>query len=282
MVINANNYKFDCRVSGNIKDELVIFLHGFPETSFMYKDLIKDISDSGYYCIAPNLRGYSEGARPHGKNNYTMDKLVNDVLEMINHTGKDKLHLIGHDWGAVIGWQIAHDYPNKLLSWTALSVPHTNSFFNAIINDKEQKKKSYYMWLFQIPILPEFCLKFMNLKILRGLWSHHSTQEINDYTQILKQKGALTAAVNYYRANFKLKRLAKKGEILGDIHVPTLFIWGKYDTSVGSTAAKNCSSYIKADYHFLELKTDHWIIQKKYIEAKNSILEHLNNNKVSN
>ena len=143
MVINANNYKFDCRVSGNIKDELVILLHGFPETSYMYKDLIKDISDSGYYCIAPNLRGYSEGARPQGKNNYTLDKLVNDVLEMINHTGKDKLHIIGHDWGAVIGWQIAHDHPNKLLSWTALSVPHTNSFFNAILNDKEQKKKSW-------------------------------------------------------------------------------------------------------------------------------------------
>ena len=282
MVINANNYKFDCRVSGSIKDELVILLHGFPETSYMYKDLIKDISDSGYYCIAPNLRGYSEGARPQGRDNYTLDKLVNDVLSMINHTGKDKIHLIGHDWGAVIGWQIAHDHPNKLLSWTALSVPHTNSFFNAILNDKEQKKKSYYMWLFQIPILPEFCLKFMNLKILRGLWSFHSKQEINDYTQILKQKGALTAAVNYYRANLKLKRIAKKGEILGDIHVPTLFIWGKYDTSVGSTAAKNCSAYIKADYHFLELKTDHWIIQKKYIEAKNSILDHLNSNKVSN
>jgi pimeloyl-ACP methyl ester carboxylesterase len=282
MVINANNYKFDCRVSGNIKDELVILLHGFPETSYMYKDLIKDISDSGYYCIAPNLRGYSEGARPQGRDNYTLDKLVNDVLEMINHTGKEKLHLIGHDWGAVIGWQIAHDYPNKLLSWTALSVPHTNSFFNAILNDKEQKKKSYYMWLFQIPILPEFCLKFMNLKILRGLWSYHSKQEINDYTQTLKQKGALTAALNYYRANFKLKRLAKKGQILGDIHVPTLFIWGKHDTSVGSSAAKNSYAYIKADYQFLELKTDHWIIQKKYNEAKNSILEHLNSNKVSN
>ena len=122
----------------------------------------------------------------------------------------------------------------------------------------------------------------MNLKILRGLWSHHSTEEINDYTQILKQKGALTAAVNYYRANFKLKKLAKKRRILGDIHVPTLFIWGKYDTSVGSSSAKNCSAYIKADYQFLELKTDHWIIQKKYKEAKNSILEHLNSNKVSN
>ena len=124
MVINANNYKFDCRVSGNIKDELVIFLHGFPETSFMYKDLIKDISDSGYYCIAPNLRGYSEGARPHGKNNYTLDKLVNDVLEMINHTGKDKLHLIGHDWGAPIVWNTAALNSSRISAVAGLSVPY--------------------------------------------------------------------------------------------------------------------------------------------------------------
>jgi pimeloyl-ACP methyl ester carboxylesterase len=276
--IKVSNFIFDCRVSGNSSDELVILLHGFPETSFMYEPLIKDLSSLGYYCIAPNLRGYSGGARPKGKRNYTLDKLVEDVMAIAKTTGKEKFHLIGHDWGAAIGWHIAHDHEASLLSWTALSVPHTQSFFNAILYDKEQRKKSYYMWLFQLPLLPELSLKFMNMRVLRKLWTEHSPQEVEDYIRILKEKGALSASLHYYRANFKLKKRAKKGTLLGDIDVPTLYLWGKEDLAVGYAGANNCYKHIKGDYTFLALDSDHWLVQRSYTQVKTAISAHLYKN----
>ena len=143
--IEIDNLIFDCRISGNEEDELVILLHGFPESSFMYRELMEDLSELGYYCIAPNLRGYSAGARPSGKTNYTIDKLSKDVIDIAHFTGRDKFHLIGHDWGSAIGWQVVHDNPHAVLSWTGLSVPHTQSFFEAIMNDEDQKERSNYI-----------------------------------------------------------------------------------------------------------------------------------------
>lgn len=140
--IKIGHLEFNCRVCGNEDNELVLLLHGFPESSFMYRELIEDLSSNNYYCIAPNLRGYSEGARPKGKQNYVIEKLVKDVMEIAKKTGKDKFHLIGHDWGSAIGWQLVHDYPNNILSWTGMAVPHLQSFFEAVLKDKDQKEKS--------------------------------------------------------------------------------------------------------------------------------------------
>ena len=231
--IKIKNLIFDCRVSGNEKNELIILLHGFPESSFMYRKLMEELSVLGYYCIAPNLRGYSGGARPSGKKHYTIDKLAKDVLDIAQSSDRDKFHLIGHDWGSAIGWQIVHDNPNAILSWTGLSVPHTQSFFEAILNDKDQKEKSKYLKLFQWPIIPEFKMKSNDFEVLRKLWTAQSKEEIEDYLSILKEKKAVTAMLNYYRANNKLLKRAGNEQILGNIHVPTLFIWGENDIAVG-------------------------------------------------
>jgi pimeloyl-ACP methyl ester carboxylesterase len=118
--IEIENLIFDCRESGNEEDELVILLHGFPESSFMYRELMKDLSDLGYYCMAPNMRGYSPGVRPSGKSNYTIDTVSNDIMDLANYVGREKFHLIDHDWDSVIGWQIVHDNPDAIVSWTGL------------------------------------------------------------------------------------------------------------------------------------------------------------------
>ena len=273
--IEIGNLIFDCRRAGHEKDELVILLHGFPESSYMYRKLMEDISLKAYYCVAPNLRGYSSGARPSGKNNYTLDKLAKDVMDIAQALGREKFHLIGHDWGSAIGWQLVHDNPNTILSWTALSVPHIQSFFEAILNDKDQKEKSKYLKIFQWPILPELKIKSGDFKVLRDLWAVHSKDEIEDYLSILREKKAVTAVLNYYRANNKLLKQAGKQQILGDIQVPTLFIWGKNDSAVGAESVKNGHKYMKADYAFLELDGGHWLNQSNYSEIKPAIIRHL-------
>jgi len=273
--IAIDDLSFDCGISGNEEDELVILLHGFPESSFMYRKLMKDLSELGYYCMAPNMRGYSEEARPTGISNYSIDKLSKDIMDIAQYAGRENFHLIGHDWGAVIGWQIVHDNPDSILSWTGLSVPHTQSFFEALLNDRDQIKRSKYIKLFQIPVVPELKMKSKNFKIMREMWDAHSKEEVEDYLSILNGNKALTAMLNYYRASSELIKKARTRKILGDIHVPTLFIWGKNDEAIGAESVKNGHKYIKKEYTYLELESGHWLIQSSYSEVQAAIIKHL-------
>jgi len=270
-IIQINNLGFDCRVSGNKEHELVILLHGFPESSFMWVDLMKDISPLKFYCIAPNMRGYSKNACPKGKKYYTLDKLSQDILDIVNAVGKKQFHLIGHDWGAVVGWKIVHDQPGSILSWTAMSVPHIKAFSDAMINDEDQQKRSRYVKNFQIPFLPEMNIRKNDFKLFRKLWKSSSVEEVEENLSIFRNKSALTASLNYYRANYKMFR----NNNLGNINVATLFIWGKHDLAIGAVGVENSHQFMKAYYKFLKLDAGHWLIQTKYQEIKTEILEHL-------
>ncbi len=269
--IKIGKLEFDCIVAGNEYDELVILLHGFPETSFMWNKLMPEIASLGFYCIAPNMRGYSKNACPKGKNHYTIKKIGQDILNIANTLGKNKFHLIGHDWGAAIGWYIAHNNQDRILSWSAMSMPHNSAFGKAIKLDKDQKKRSRYIMWFLIPMLPEIMIRKNDFKVLRRLWKRSSAEEVEDYLSVFRRKQSLTGALNYYRANIGRSNI----EPIGDIKVPTLFIWGKNDIAIGAFAAECNHKYMKGDYTFLELEGGHWLIQTNYAEVKTSIIEHL-------
>ena len=269
--IQIGQLVFDCRISGNKDDELVILLHGFPETSHMWRKLLQELTPLGFYCIAPNMRGYSQGARPRGKKHYTIDKLSHDIAEIAKAVGKEKFHLIGHDWGAAIGWYLVHENPNLILSWSALSVPHISAFAKAITTDKDQIQKSQYIKNFQIPYLPELKIKKNDFALFRKLWKYSDAAEVKDYLAVLKGKKALTSALNYYRANYKLLR----SHSIAAIQVPTLFIWGEKDMAIGSNGVENSHQYMKGDYKFVKLDTGHWLIQTDYAAIKKELTEHL-------
>ncbi len=274
--IITGELQFDCRVSGNEENELVIFLHGFPETSFMWINLMKKLAALGYFCVAPDMRGYSENACPKGVEYYHLKKLSDDILNIAHAMNRNQFHLVGHDWGAGIGWNIVYQYPEKIKSWTALSVPHPKAFSKAIKTDKEQGKKSRYIGWFLIPVIPEIMLRKNDFEKLRKLWKNSSPKELDNYLTVFRRKHTLTAALNYYRANFK----RGKSQTVGDITVPTLFIWGKKDLAVGRVAAENNSSYMKGDYDFLELDAGHWLIQTNDTEVETAITKHLNKYKI--
>jgi pimeloyl-ACP methyl ester carboxylesterase len=242
--ITANNLTFDCRVSGNPDDELVILLHGFPESAYMWKDLMEEISKQGFYCLAPNLRGYSIGARPNGKKAYSIDKLVDDVLGIVRFAGRDKFHLIGHDWGTVIGWQLVHDHPELILSWSGMSIPHTQAFGEAVVNDEQQRQMIVYMKKFQWPFLPELGIRKNDFAKFRYIWKNCRSDEVEDYLSVFRQKGALTASLHYYRSNYHRLRASAKQQILGDITVPTLFIWGEQDMAVAPAGVEKGHRYM--------------------------------------
>lgn len=273
--VKIDDLIFDCRTDGDKENELVIFLHGWPETSYMWKKLMSHFSEKGFYCVAPNLRGYSKDACPKGKKHYSLDKLAKDILGISKFLNTQKFHLVGHDWGAIIGWKIVHDYQDRILSWTGISVPHYQAFGKAIVMDTEQRKMSQYVKNFQLPYLPEEGIRKDDFKILRKLWKNSEPSQIDNYLKVFRNPKQLTASINYYRSNYTLLKKAAKDKILGDINVPTLFIWGKKDIAIGSYAVNESHQYMKSDYEFIELDSGHWLIQTNYTELENAITKHI-------
>ena len=154
--IAANGMTFRCRICGlENQGEPVILLHGFPETSHMWERLMKELAERGYRCLAPDQRGYSPGARPKDIKNYLLSRTASDAAALADEVGFKKFHLVGHDWGSACGWAAVELYPDRIQSWTSLSVPHMTAFSHALTRNPVQMIRSSYMLLFQLPLVPE-------------------------------------------------------------------------------------------------------------------------------
>ncbi len=271
--VSVDELTFTCRVSGMENDgEAVILLHGFPETSRMYYDLIPVLVSEGFKVVAPDQRGYSPGARPSKISDYSIDKLSQDVIDIADAFQFEKFHLIGHDWGSAVGWVTVAFHSERVISWTALSVPHLDAFFEAMNNNPEQQRKSQYIKFFKKPILPEFYFSIFGYKYLRDIWRKSSKEEIEKYLEVFKQKGALKASLNWYRANMK-----NDDKSIGDIAAPTLIIYGLKDMAIGEKSVDESEKYLKGDYKIEKLETGHWLIQESFEAVSKSIINHLTN-----
>ena len=270
-VTTKNNLTFTCRVSGlENTGEAVILLHGFPSTSHMWHELINFLSNENYRVIAPNQRGYSQGARPSEISEYRIDNLVEDVLDIADAMNIDKFHLVGHDWGSAVGWVVTATNKDRILTWTALSVPHLDAFGDAIVNDETQEEKSYYIDIFRMKFIPELYFKFLNYRNLKNIWSSSSEMQIEKYMNVFSQRKAITGALNWYRAiEFDRK--------IGDIYVPTLMIYGLNDAAIAEKGVDETEKYIKAPYTLKKLNVSHWIMQESFEEVSVFILDHLQN-----
>lgn len=269
----ADNLIFTCRVAGlDNTGGTVLLLHGFPETSKMWSKLLPFLSSKNYRVIAPDQRGYSKGARPLKVKDYAAHKLAQDIIDIADSFGVKKFHLVGHDWGSGIGWYISAFNKNRILSLSALAVPHLDAFADAILNDKIQKKKSAYVKFFRIRFLPEIYFKKSNYANLKRMWTSSDKEEIESYLSVFSQKNALKAVLNWYRAT-KLSDPTK----IGDIHVPTLMIYGKKDLAVGEKAVNETEKYIKAPYTLKKTDLSHWLIQESFELVSKEILNHIKN-----
>jgi len=269
--VKAADLIFNCRIAGmDNPGDAVILLHGFPETSAMWIDLIKVLETEGFKVIAPDQRGYSQGARPPKISDYTIDKLSEDLIHIADEFKFDKFHLVGHDWGSAVGWYIVSKYSDRILSWSALSVPHLDAFMEAIKSDTDQQKKSRYISFLKKPILPELYFRIFGYKYLKGIWQKSSEQEKQKYLEVFKQKGTLKSALNWYRANFKFE-----GYLIGDIITPTLIIYGMKDMAIGEKSVDESEKYLKGDYKIEKLDSGHWLIQESFETVSEKILNHI-------
>jgi pimeloyl-ACP methyl ester carboxylesterase len=270
--IRTGEYTFRSRVAGfgGTRGNLIL-LHGFPETSIMWQPLLENAANAGYQVVAFDQRGYSPGARPEGRAKYKVVDLTADVLAVADAVGFDKFHLVGHDWGSAVGWSVVLQHPSRVKTWTSLSIPHIASFGEALETDPEQQRKSSYMALFWTPVLPEAILSFNDFSVLRNImYGGHGETTKQEYMAVFREPGAMTTALNWYRAPNDAN-----AEMGLDVDLPVLFIWGNQDPAVGRVAVDLQRQYLKGPFEEMELDAGHWLMESHPAEISNAILSHI-------
>jgi pimeloyl-ACP methyl ester carboxylesterase len=240
---------FDCSVAGSSDGALVLMLHGFGVSRHFWDHQVPALAGAGFLAVAPNQRGYSPGARPDPRDldSYRIDRLVADALDIVSAAGHGdrRFHLVGHDWGGSLSWIIAERHPERLRSLTMLSRPHPASFLRALaLPDGEQKRRSGHHTAFLEPdavpkLLANDCEWLRSRHMRQGM----PKAATDKHMSVLGNEAALEAALAWYRSS-------GPRQPLGKVKVPTLYLWGDADDTVGRVAAEGTGEFIDAPYQF--------------------------------
>ncbi|QQK78212.1 alpha/beta hydrolase [Salicibibacter cibarius] len=245
----------------------VLLLHGFPDSWYLWRRQIPALAEAGYRVIAPDQRGFGESDKPVGKSAYLMPALVNDVLAILDELDVKQTHIAAHDWGAIVGWMLAGMYPKRVERLAALSVGHPTKFTEFSIN---QLEKSWYIFLFQFEDVAEKMLK-KNDWALYKQWTRHHEETIKQI-KALSRPGALTAGINWYRANMAPETLPSLPLKAPDVKVPTLGIWSDEDAFVTEEQMKRSAEYVTGPWRYEKVENaSHWL-QLDQPETVNELL----------
>ena len=246
---------------------LMIMLHGFPEFWYSWRYQIPEFAPD-YKVVCPDLRGYNDSDKPRQISAYGMTELVEDVKGIIEGFGDQSCVLVGHDWGGAIAWHFAYTYPQMLEKLIILNLPHPAELSKGL-KTRQQLLKSWYIFFFQLPFLPEWFLSWDNYRAIdaafRGMavdQTAFTPQDIDAFKKAAAKRGALTAMVNYYRCAFRdLLQLGDRE--WGVLDVPTLMIWGEQDAALGKELTYNTGKYVKnLQLHYLP-NCSHWVQQEQ-------------------
>ncbi|WP_066897387.1 alpha/beta fold hydrolase [Mycolicibacterium houstonense] len=269
------DFVFDVLDAGPADGPVVVLLHGFPQQNSSWLPIISILTEHGYRCLAPNQRGYSPRARPARRRDYRAAELVKDALALIDASGADRVHLVGHDWGAAVAWGLAGHAPERLASLTALSVPHPMAFLRAMVTSR-QGLASWYMYVNQLPRLSERLMlgrdgngrAMVKALIRSGLPPEAAERDARH----MAEPGALTAALNWYRA-MPLNR-SGPGSSPPKITVPTLYVWSDRDIAITAKPAHDTARYVTGPYRFEVLGgASHWIPEEKPAEVAEMMVQ---------
>ena len=269
--VDVGDLTFDVRTDGPADGPPVLLLHGFPETSLSWSAVMPLLAGAGLRCYAPDQLGYSPGARPGEVDAYALPALVQVTADLMTALDVPVADVVGHDWGANVGWALAAWHPDRVRTLTAVSVPHPTAFTLAFRADPEQKERSAYISLFWQIGQAEQVLMADGARRLRRLLEAPGIPDeaVEEYVAHLSAPGALTAALNWYRA-------MDSGTRVDPVEVPTTFVWSDADVAIGRTAAQACADQVTGDYRFVELPgVTHWIPEQAPEALARAVLDRI-------
>ncbi|HJV59000.1 MAG TPA: alpha/beta hydrolase [Methylomirabilota bacterium] len=270
--------RFTADTAGPAGGELVLLLHGYPQSRHAWRHQVPALGAAGYHAVAPDQRGYSPGVRPDPSRDlaaYGIDRLVQDVLDLADASGSAArpFHLVGHDWGGHVAWVTAHRHPSRLRSLTVLSRPHPAAFRRAFKeNADDQQHRSRHHRIFHDPTTGPRLLED-GARRLRSRLADQGVPEasIAEYLSVLGEPAALEAALGWYRAAGSLTHVE-----VGPVTVPTLYVWGDRDATVGPSAARFTAEFVTGPFRFEVLPgVGHFVTDEAPGAATHLLLSHL-------
>lgn len=257
---------------------LLLLLHGFPEFWYSWRYQICVLAELGYRVVAPDLRGYNETEKP--RRGYDIPTLLRDITGLITALGEERAIIVGHDWGGVLAWQFAIDYPQMTEKLVVLNAPHPGAMMREM-RTLRQLRKSWYIFAFQIPWLPEYVLSRNHAneigRMLRGAALQKDAfprEETAKYQEAMSKPGAIRAALAYYRQLVRRGPGAYRRRNL-QIEAPTLLIWGEHDIALGHELTEGLDSWVPN----LRIKripdSGHWVQQEQPTQVNQYLIEFL-------
>ncbi len=271
--IRARGFVYRARVAGlDGEGPALLALHGFPESSLMWQPLIDAAESEGFRVVAFDQRGYSPLARPTEVDAYRLPELVADVFAVADAVGFERFHLVGHDWGAIVGWAAAGQDHERVLSFGSLSIPHPD----AIRIANEGRDTPLYVKVFRMPGVAETLFTARDLALMRnGLYATMPQQQIDEYVAIFSEPGALRAALNWYRA-MPDRFIAAQG-LAAEVVQPVLYVFGTRDIQAFTRKAVRDLQprFATGRYEEIELDAGHWLMQEQPERTVEAVMQHL-------
>ncbi len=272
--IPARGLEFRARVAGldRVDGAALLLLHGFPETSIMWEPLIESASTMGFRVVAFDQRGYSPGARPGDVEAYQLPELVADVFAVADAVGFDRFHLVGHDWGAIVGWAATGGNRERVLSYASLSIPHPG----AISTANAERGVPFYVTLFRTPGVPETLFTAGGLAAMRrALYAEMSDEHLVEYMAVFSEPGALRSALNWYRAMPGV--ITAGDDVAGKITQPVLWMFGNRDMQVFVRPEVQAlqTRFVTGPYEAIEFDAGHWLMQEEPGRVVWAVMDHL-------
>ncbi len=276
VTIPTNGVRLHTVIAGPPDGEPVILLHGFPEFWYGWRRQIPALAAAGWRVYAPDQRGYNLSEKPRGVGAYTLPTLAADVIGLIDHIGAERVRLVGHDWGALVAWWVALRHPQRLHRLAILNVPHPAVMSRYLRSlDAEQVRRSWYVFFFQLPLLPEALFRAGGwaggLRALTGSArpDTFTAEDLERYRTAWAQPGAITAMINWYRAAARIPAHTLEGGTR--VRVPTRVIWGRHDVALSHRMAQASVDLCdEGDLHLIDEAT-HWV-QHDAPERVNALL----------
>lgn len=259
----------NAETGGDPKNRLVLLLHGFPQSSHAWMPELNRLVKEGFYVVAPDMRGYGKSEKPSAVSSYKGTRLALDIKEIIEGLGRKSALVASHDWGAVVAWLVAAFHPEVVEKLIVMNGPHPDRIKKLLKTDSDQRKRSWYIFFFQLPLLPEIFMRNQKTmgKVLQAANANaFSEEDISYYRDAARAPGAARAMINYYRASgrYGSPRLPK-------IKAPTLVLWGEQDVALSPKLLDDLDKHVD-DLKIQMLPTaSHWVMEDAPNEAHAAI-----------